>query len=168
MAVTMTEDQPLCNGAMPINMRMSGLSWHLRPTDDCIVWLFEGAVMDSMCKLICGLFGCFLLGAFQGWLLWAAGILRKKHQRELGLFNLTAYCVCYFILLVNGYFLMYLAMSGWIPMLLLTVAGIVFGNVALGVCYTKRSSDKEVPLLQGRSSMCDNSGELLEQTPCGC
>jgi len=168
MAEIMAEDQPLCNGMMPTNMRMSGLSWHLRQTDDCIVWLFEGLVMDTMFKLICGLFGCFGLGAFQGWLLYAAGILRKKHRRELGLLNLTAYCVCYFLLLVNGYLLMYLAMSGWIPMLLVTVAGIVVGNVMQGVCRSTRSSGTEIPLLQTQNSMCENSGELIDQTPCGC
>lgn len=150
---------------------MNGLSWHLKSDDHCMVWLFESAVMDTPGKLVLGLFGCFALGSFQGLLLKTAGILRKKQRRERGILNLITYSLCYCILLVNGYLLMFLAMSGWIPMLLMTVLGIVVGHILVSEIYAKRTGASETPLLQEKSAMCSDVGEdyMLEQgQPCGC
>jgi len=157
----MTGDKPFCNAMYPTNMRMSGLSWHMTSDDACLVWLFEDAVMDSKGKLVLGLFGSFALGFIQGVLLKAADGLRKKYKRERGIMDIIVYTLCYFVLLVNGYLLMILAMAGWIPMLLVTVLGIVTGHIAK---FYKKENTLEI---ETRLTVC--SGDSMEQTqPCGC
>jgi len=119
MNMNMTSEAGFC-GPANTNMLHSVQSILFARTP-CLIFLFEGWVMDSAGLVILGMFGCWVLAFIVAALESAKGLLSSR----------TATYGTMFVKTFLGYFLMLLAMTFSVELMLFAALGLVCGHATV-------------------------------------
>jgi len=143
------EEEPFCDVTMAMTMFMNGFA-SAGSGEGCVIFLFQGWIMDTKAKFGLGCGVCIALGIFAEWLISLRKGLPKwrrchKHLKliELGFFVVQA---------ALAYLLMLLAMTYSTPLFFCVLLGLLLGHI---VFVTRKPGP--VSAREGATPCCEDA-----------
>jgi len=115
---------------MPMSMYMDGIHFTIDPDQQCLIFLFQGWVVDSYGRLIVTLIVCIAMGMLNG----ALFKLRSKARMQFPIKEAVQatdlmHGLLYGFQMLNAYLCMLLVMTYYAGYILTTVLGLTLGHM---------------------------------------